>query len=101
MNNTSAVLIALLVAAIAVHVGVVTQDFETLAKNGYLYDDSFYAFQIARNIAGGQGATFDGVHPTNGFQPLYVAILVPIYLLFGSDPVVLDFPESSCPLGIS
>ncbi len=58
-------------------------DFGTLARNGFLYDDSFYAFQIARNIAHGHGPTFDGVHLTNGFQPLYVALLVPVFLVSG------------------
>ncbi|MCH7548001.1 MAG: glycosyltransferase family 39 protein [Candidatus Krumholzibacteriota bacterium] len=87
MKKTPAVLIALLVVAVVVHVGVISQDFATLAKNGYLYDDSFYAFQIARNIATGHGPTFDGVNLTNGFQPLYVALLVPIYAFSGSDPI--------------
>ena len=82
MNKTSAALIWLLVVAAVVHLGVISQDFATLAKNGYLYDDSFYAFQIARNIAGGHGPTFDGVNLTNGFQPLYVAMLVPVFVLF-------------------
>src|SRR5262245_17170669 len=61
------------------------QDFGTLARNGFLYDDSFYAFQIARNIAHGEGATFDGIHATNGFQPLYVAVLVPLYWVAGDN----------------
>jgi 4-amino-4-deoxy-L-arabinose transferase-like glycosyltransferase len=81
--KTTTVLWAALAAAAALHVGVVSQDFATLAKNGFLYDDSFYAFQIARNIAAGSGVTFDGIHVTNGFQPLYVALLVPLYLIFG------------------
>lgn len=60
----------------------------TLARNGFLYDDSFYAFNIARNIAAGEGATFDGIHSTTGFQPLYVMLLVPAYALAGDDPVI-------------
>ena len=46
------------------HLSVSWQDFSTLAKNGYLYDDSFYAFKIAQNIVAGNGATFDGTTPT-------------------------------------
>lgn len=71
-----------------VHFSVAWQDFPTLAKNGYLYDDSFYAFQIARNIAAGSGPTFDGSTLTNGFQPLYVALITPMYWLSGGDPVL-------------
>jgi 4-amino-4-deoxy-L-arabinose transferase-like glycosyltransferase len=77
----------LVLAALALHLSVSWQDFATLAKNGYLYDDSFYAFQIARNIAAGHGPTFDGVTLTNGFQPLYVFVLVPAYKLFGTDRI--------------
>lgn len=53
-----------------------------------LSDDSFYYFQIARNIAGGQGATFDGVIPTNGFHPLYMMLLVPLYWIWPANPVM-------------
>ena len=77
-----------LVAAAALHLSVAWQDFPSLAKNGFLYDDSFYAFQIARNIAQGLGPTFDGVTLTNGFQPLYVFLLVPLFWLAGGDPVL-------------
>jgi 4-amino-4-deoxy-L-arabinose transferase-like glycosyltransferase len=78
-------LFVVLAAAAAVHLAVAVQDFGTLARNGFLYDDSFYAFQIARNIAHGEGATFDGIHATNGFQPLYVAALVPLYVITGDN----------------
>ena len=69
------------------HLAVAWQDFATLARDGFLYDDSFYAFEIARNIAQGRGITFDGIHSTTGFQPLYVFMLVPAYALFPGDPV--------------
>ena len=78
----------MLAATAAVHLAVAVLDFGTLARNGFLYDDSFYAFQIARNIAHGHGPSFDGVHLTNGFQPLYVGLLVPIYLVAGDSPTL-------------
>ena len=53
-----------------------------------LSDDSFYYFAIARNIARGAGATFDGLGPTNGFHPLFAALMVPCYLLFPSSPEI-------------
>jgi 4-amino-4-deoxy-L-arabinose transferase-like glycosyltransferase len=79
----AAVIICLLLAALFFHLAVAWQDFPTLARNGFLYDDSFYAFKIAQNMAAGEGMTFDGIHTTNGFQPLYVLMLVPIYFFFG------------------
>jgi 4-amino-4-deoxy-L-arabinose transferase-like glycosyltransferase len=77
-------LLVLLAAAAAVHMAVAVMDFSTLARNGFLYDDSFYAFQIARHVAEGHGPSFDGTHLTNGFQPLYVMLLVPLYWIAGS-----------------
>jgi hypothetical protein len=45
-------------------------------------DDSYYYFQIARNVVAGNGISFDGIHPTNGFQPLWGVLLVgPAWLL--------------------
>jgi hypothetical protein len=43
-----------------------------------LPDDAFYYLEIARRIAEGQGSTFDGIHPTNGYHPLWLAVLVPL-----------------------
>jgi hypothetical protein len=42
-------------------------------------EDGFYYFQIARNVAAGLGSTFDGVHATNGYHPLWLAVLVPLF----------------------
>jgi hypothetical protein len=77
--------VGLLGAVLVFHLAVVGQDFTVLAENGFLYDDSFYAFKIAKSIADGKGPTFDGIHPTNGFQPLYVFLIAPFYWIFGSD----------------
>lgn len=49
-------------------------------------DDSYYYFNVARNVAAGHGFTFDGINHTNGFHPLWMLFLLPIYAVFGSDP---------------
>ena len=41
-------------------------------------DDGFYYLEIARRIGAGQGSTFDGIHPTNGYHPLWLLSLVPL-----------------------
>lgn len=51
----------------------------------WLFEDAFYSLNIAKNIADGSGWTFDGVVPTNGFQPLYVFFMVPVYAVFEND----------------
>jgi len=43
------------------------------------YDDGFYYLRIAQHIAHGAGSTFDGVHPTNGYHPLWLLCLIPIF----------------------
>ncbi|MFH0859937.1 MAG: hypothetical protein V1921_01940 [Candidatus Altiarchaeota archaeon] len=50
-----------------------------LQKN--LPDDAFYYFGIARNIASGNGVTFNGQHMTNGFHPLWALMITPFYFL--------------------
>jgi hypothetical protein len=44
-------------------------------------DDAFYVFSIARNLALGRGPSVDGIHPTNGFQPLIAYLYAPIFWL--------------------
>ena len=54
-----------------------------------LKDDGFYYLVLAKNIATGRGATFDGLGPTNGFHPLWALCLTP---LFVGDPESLFGP---------
>jgi hypothetical protein len=49
-------------------------------------DDAFYYFQVARNVAAGLGSTFDGIHPTNGYHPLWLCMLVPFYRVLPHQP---------------
>lgn len=44
-------------------------------------DDAFYYMGIARNVVQGLGFRWDGVHLTNGFQPLWQFLIMPIMLL--------------------
>jgi hypothetical protein len=78
-------LLALGLAALLFRLQFIAHDMRDLVTRGPLYDDSFYCFEIARNIARGLGSTVDGVHATNGYQPLYVLLLVPLYWIWGGD----------------
>jgi len=58
----------------------------------YIPDDAFYYFQTARNLAVHGFSSFDGIHFTNGYQPLWFLICVPFFKLFphgGDVPVRL------------
>jgi hypothetical protein len=65
-------------AALVIRLVIAWAPLEWLLRTT-LGDDPFYYFTIARSFAHGQGFTFDGVEPTNGFHPLWMAVLVPIF----------------------
>ncbi len=48
-------------------------------------DDGLYYPTLAQNIVAGEGCSYDGVSTTNGFHPLWLLVMLPIYALF-SDP---------------
>ena len=51
----------------------------------FVQDDLLYYLQVAKNIAQGHGSTFNGIVPTNGYQPLWLLLLVPLSR-FTEDP---------------
>lgn len=51
----------------------------------HMPDDAFYYFTISRHLARGQGSTFDGLHRTNGYHPLWAIAQTPVHWLT-SDP---------------
>ncbi len=50
-------------------------------------DDSFYYFKTAQNILIGNGSTFDGVNPANGYHPLWMVLILPFFAIFDSGVV--------------
>jgi len=50
----------------------------SLLDSGRFVDDAFYYMQVARHAAAGQGFSVDGINATNGFQPLWAWLLVPV-----------------------
>ncbi len=80
-------LVALLAASIiALWVRLVIASLApSLLLQKTLPDDAFYYFTLARNFVQGLGMTMDGQNPTDGFHPLWMALLVPIFWLFGGN----------------
>jgi hypothetical protein len=63
-----------------------------LIVDRFLPDDAFYFFKPAQNIATLGFSSFDGIHPTNGYQPLWLLTCVPVFWFFpegGEVPVRL------------
>jgi hypothetical protein len=55
-----------------------------------LVEDGFYSLSVARHVGLGEGITIDGVHRTNGFQPLWVFLVAPLFaVLRGTGALVL------------
>lgn len=48
-------------------------------------EDAFYAFSAAYHLSLGHGLTADGIHQTNGIQPLIVFLYVPFFEMAGED----------------
>ena len=67
-------------------------------------EDAFYAFDCANHLAQGEGFSVDGVHPTNGIQPLIVILYSLCFYFSGSDKwlglrftfIILAVLESLC-----
>lgn len=84
-GNASAVLIVAVIAGItAVLFLCMLVCFFVLPSEAIaslLPDDAFYYFKIARNVAKGYGFSFDTINLTNGFQPLWMyLLLIPAYI---------------------
>ena len=69
------------------HIFVFFAHQETIL-NWFTTDDAFYYFKTAQNIVEGQGITFDGIARTNGFHPLWMILLVPIFTLARYDLIL-------------
>src|SRR5512143_2114320 len=54
-------------------------DAYNLPNRWFIRDDAYYYFKVAQNISEGHGSTFDGLHPTNGYHPLWLLICIPIF----------------------
>lgn len=54
-------------------------------------DDAYYYFGVAKHLATGHGSTFDGINSTNGYHPLWLLLLTPIWrVASGRSAVVLE-----------
>ena len=79
MTRGSARHVLLAVAAIVTIVWLAIVLLWRDAPFAMTFDDAFYYFGIARNVAHGHGSTFDGIDPTNGYHPLWMLVAVPLF----------------------
>jgi len=70
------ILLFLLVSSLAIRLVIIwCTDFEWLTTH-LTVDDAFYYTGVAENFVKGNGFTFDGINPTNGFHPLFMLISI-------------------------
>jgi len=79
------VALLILAAGLIVRLALAWQPFDFQLQYGPLVDDAFYSLNVARHLARGEGPTCDGINFTNGFQPLYVFLMVPAYWVWPND----------------
>ena len=84
---TTIILSALMSIGLLIRLYISWLDIELLFQK-CLVDDAFFYFGIAKNIAAGNGATFDGSIMTNGFHPIYALLLVPIFWFSLENPEI-------------
>jgi 4-amino-4-deoxy-L-arabinose transferase-like glycosyltransferase len=74
------IIILILVIALLLRLSIAWQPVSVLVQK-VLVDDSLYGYAVAKNIAIGNGLTYNGIDPTNGFQPLWIFMISPVFLL--------------------
>jgi hypothetical protein len=80
--------IILIIVVLAVHLYVALSDAYNMPNMWFTRDDAYYYFKVAQNITEGKGSTFDGINPTNGYHPLWMAICIPIFFLARYDLIL-------------
>lgn len=80
--------VLLLVVALAVRLLIVAAPVP-VQLDKTLPDDAYYYFLTARNIAQGYGPSVDQLHPSNGWHPLWMVLMVGVFALPAPD---LDTP---------
>lgn len=79
MKNIYKILFCFFLIALIFRLIIIFQPAESLVSfNG---DDMYYYLEIAQNIILKNSVSFDGIHPTNGFHPIYLLLLLPIVKL--------------------
>ena len=85
MTNARSVNAILVIAASILLLGIPFH----LRPDNFVVDDGYFYPEIARYIVHGQGSTFNGMMPTNGYHPLWMMVCVAAaYLTSASSPLL-------------
>jgi len=81
----------ILIISLLIVVIFVSYAIDLMFLINFAHDDSFYYLKIAKNISEGYGSTFDQITITNGYHPLWLLILTPLFSLINF--IGLSSPE--------
>jgi hypothetical protein len=73
---------------LCIHLYAALSDAYNLPNTWFTRDDAYYYFKVAQNITEGHGSSFDGIHPTNGYHPLWMVLCIPIFSLARFDLIL-------------
>jgi hypothetical protein len=80
--------ILLIVVILSISLYAAFADGQNFSWRWFTRDDAYYYFKVAQNISEGHGSTFDGINRTNGYHPLWMLVLIPIFALARFDLVL-------------
>ena len=87
----------LLVGCLALAAFALTADRFTAGQGGVPLDDAWIHFQFARNLARGDGLSFNPGEPTSGSTaPLWTLLLAGVYFLGGDFPIAGQLLSGAC-----
>ena len=86
-KKETAFILLIIVIILIPHVFIIF-GHQDIVLNRFTTDDSFYYFKTAQNIIEGHGISFDGIARTNGFHPLWMILLLPIFLIVRDDLIM-------------
>jgi hypothetical protein len=78
----------LIVVFMGIQIYAAFSDAYALPNAWFIRDDAYYYFKVAQNISEGHGSTFDGIHPTNGYHPLWMLVCIPVFALARFDLIL-------------
>ncbi|OQY17943.1 MAG: hypothetical protein B6I35_13810 [Anaerolineaceae bacterium 4572_32.2] len=87
----------LLVGCLTLGIFALTADRTTDGQGGVPLDDAWIHFQFARNLARGDGLSFNPGHPTSGSTaPLWTLLLAGAYFVGGDFPIAGQVLSAAC-----
>jgi hypothetical protein len=80
--------IFLVAVVLSVHLYAALSPASNIPNRWFTRDDAYYYFKVAQNVSEGNGLTFDGINPTNGYHPLWLFVCIPIFTLARFDLIL-------------